>query len=171
MSQPEFSRTIDVRFLPEAVQRLEASADERAGLARRFDLVAIESLIATLSLDRDKRSVTATGQLEAQIIQRCAVSAEDLAVAISEPLALRFVPANAERQPDEEIELAANDCDEAEYTGTVIDLGEEVAQSMAVAIDPFLTGPMAEEARRRAGIIGESAAGPFAALAALTKRD
>ena len=51
----------------------------------------------------------------------------------------------------------------------MIDPGEAVAQSLALAIDPFAEGPGAEEARRRAGILSESAAGPFAALAALKK--
>ncbi|MEO7247736.1 MAG: DUF177 domain-containing protein, partial [Novosphingobium sp.] len=115
--------------------------------------------------------ITASGRLEAQIVQRCAISAEDLPVTISEPLALRFVPATAQQQPDAEIELNADDCDEVHFTGTTIDLGEEMAQSLAVAIDPFLTGPQADEARRKAGIVDVDAAGPFAALAALKKSD
>ena len=168
---PEFSRITDVRFLPEAPLRLEASDEECAALARRFDLVAVKSLTAELALDKDKIAVTATGRLEAQIIQRCAVSAEDLAVTISEPLAIRFIPASSQRYAEAEVEIDAKDCDEVEFTGTTIDLGEELAQSLAVAIDPFLTGPQAEAARRKAGIVDVGSAGPFAALAALKKRD
>ena len=69
-----------------------------------------------------------------------------------------------------EIELGADDLDEIEYSGTQFDLGEAVAQSLALAIDPFAVGPGAEEARQRAGIVGEEASGPFAALAALKKK-
>ena len=67
-------------------------------------------------------------------------------------------------------ELDAKACDEIEYSGTSFDLGEAVAQSLALVIDPFAVGPNAEEARRKAGLIGEEAAGPFAALAKLTKK-
>ncbi len=171
MTAPEFSRLTDVRFLPEAPLRLEASPEECAALARRFDLVAVSSLTAELVLDKAKNAITATGRLDAQIIQRCAVSAEDLRVTISEPLTLRFVPAASQNHAEAEVELDANDCDEVEFTGTTIDLGEEMAQSLAVAIDPFLTGPQAENARRKAGIVDVGAAGPFAALAALRKSD
>jgi hypothetical protein len=65
------------------------------------------------------------------------------------------------------VELEADDCDEIEFDGTQFDLGEALAQSLALAIDPFLTGPGAEEARRKAGIIDAEASGPFAALKGL----
>ena len=42
-----------------------------------------------------------------------------------------------------------------------------VAQSLALAIDPFLTGPEADEARRTAGIGTPEEQGPFAALKGL----
>lgn len=171
MTAPEFSRITDVRFLPEAPLRLEASVEECAALACRFDLVAVNSLSAELALDKDKNAIIANGRLEAKIIQRCAVSAEDLSVTISEPLALRFIPAAAQHYAEAEVEIDAKDCDEVEYTGTTIDLGEELAQSLAVAIDPFLTGPQAEAARRKAGIVNAGSAGPFAMLAALKKGD
>ena len=52
------------------------------------------------------------------------------------------------------------------------DLGEAVAQSFGLALDPYATGPDAETTRRDAGIVAESApSGPFAALAALKARE
>jgi len=57
--------------------------------------------------------------------------------------------------------------DEIEYTGTHIDLGEAVAQSLALAIDPFLTGPNADAARKSAGIGTPEDNGAFAALKGL----
>ena len=167
---PEFSRKTDVRFLPQAPLRLKASAEECAALARRFDLVAVNSLTAELVLDKDKSAITAIGRLKAQIIQRCAVSADDLPVSISEPLRLRFVPAAEHAHAEAEVELDAADCDEVAFTGTTIDLGEELAQSLGVAIDPFLTGPGAKAARAKAGLLDPDAAGPFAALAALKNK-
>jgi uncharacterized metal-binding protein YceD (DUF177 family) len=167
MTAPEFSRLFDVRQLDRKEVRLVADENERAALSRRFGLVRIDRLEADVLLERDGQALDANGSLSADIVQSCAVSAEDLPVAIREPLAFRFVPATAGHRPDEEVELEAEDLDEVEFTGTSIDLGEAVAQSLALAIDPFATGPGAEEARRKAGIVDEAASGPFAALAAL----
>ena len=146
---------------------LTANAEECASLAQRFALAGIDRLEAEITLARTADGAEARGHLNAEIIQNCAISGEDFPVTISEPLFFRFVPAAAGNQPDEEIEIAADDCDEIEFEGCMIDPGEAVAQSLALAIDPFATGPGAGEARRRAGIISEGAAGPFAALAAL----
>jgi uncharacterized metal-binding protein YceD (DUF177 family) len=170
MNPPEFSRPVDVRQAQGKAMQLTASAGECAALAERFGLVRIDQLTAELLLNRDGDAVEARGKLDAAIVQSCAVSGDDLPVTISEPLFFRFVPASSEHSPDEEVELAADDCDEIEFEGTMIDPGEAVAQSLALAIDPFAEGPGAEEARRRAGILGEGEAGPFAALAALKKK-
>ena len=143
-------------------------AGECAALAKRFGLVRIERLEALISLARQGSRIAATGTLSAAIVQSCAVSGEDLPVAIDEPLSLRFVPETG-HSGDEEIELSAEACDEVPYTGTSFDLGEEVAQSLALAIDPFAIGPAAEAARKSAGLLGQGESGPFAALAALRK--
>ncbi len=163
----ELSRLVDIRSLPAAPIRLEAEPAECAALARRFDIVAIHDFEATVALEKDGAAIDATGRLAARLVQSCAVSGEDLAVTIDEPVVLRFVPPGAPRRPDEEVELEAEDCDEIEFEGTQFDLGEALAQSLALAIDPFLTGPGAEEARRKAGIVDEPASGPFAALKGL----
>lgn len=168
---PEFSRMVDVRQAEGKQMRLDANAAERAALSARFGIVRIDRLEAEILLERDGGAVNATGTLSADIVQSCAVSAEDLPVAIQEPLVLRFVPAAAHDVPDEEVELSPEECDEIEYFGTGFDLGEAVAQSLALAIDPFLTGPDAEEARRQAGLLKEGETGPFAALAALKKNE
>lgn len=166
-SGPEFSRPFDVRQLDHKAVQLVATESERAALARRFDIVQIDRLEAEIVLTRDGHALDAQGTLEADIVQSCAVSAEDLPVAVREPLAFRFVPAASSHQPDDEIELDADELDEIEFSGTSVDLGEAVAQSLALAIDPFATGPEAEEARR---LLDEGSASPFAALAALKKK-
>jgi hypothetical protein len=162
----EFVRMVDLREIGDAPVRLKASEAECAALARRFLLMRIHHLRAELSLTPEGQRVDAIGTLRASIIQSCAVSGEDLAVEIAEPLHIRFVPEGAPGRPDEEIELAADDLDTIDYAGTAFDLGEAVAQSLALAIDPFATGPQADAARRKAGIVGEGATGAFAGLAA-----
>lgn len=164
---PEFSRMVDLRQITAAPVSLVASAEERAALAARFALVRIDRLEATVSLEADGAVVSASGHLQAEWVQPCAISGEDLAQSADEPIALRFVPARTDHRPDEEIELSEHELDEIEYSGTSFDLGEAVAQSLALAIDPFAAGPEAEAARKAAGIVSEGEAGAFAALAGL----
>jgi len=164
---PEFSRMVDLRQITVAPVTLVATPEERAALAARFALVRIDRLEATVSLEADGAVVSASGQLQAEWVQPCAISGEDLAQSADEPIALRFVPTRTDHRPDEEIELSEHELDEIEYSGTSFDLGEAVAQSLALAIDPFAAGPEAEAARKAAGIVGEGEAGAFAALAGL----
>ena len=102
-------------------------------------------------------------------MQLCAISVEDFPVSNSEPIALRVIPFTGTHTPDEEIEITADDCDEIEYEGTTFDLGEAVAQSLALAIDPFAEGPNADKARAEHNLAGDAGSGAFAALAALKK--
>jgi uncharacterized metal-binding protein YceD (DUF177 family) len=166
---------IKVRPLPGEPVVIEANAAERVALATRFGLGAVESLRAEVSLEARPRAIRATGRLRAAIMQPCAVSGEDFPVTIDEALDLRFVaqgprPAAA----DEEIEIAleADDCDEIEYAGEMFDLGEAVAQTLGLAIDPYAKGPNADAARLAAGIVTEGEQeGPLAAMLAALKKD
>lgn len=166
---PEFSRLVDTRSLGNDPIRLEASESERQALAERFAIAAVHSLVAEVELEPVKRAILATVRLDAEIVQACAISGEDLPVTVSEALTLRFIPERGPGRPDEEIELAADDLDEIEFSGTQFDLGEAVAQSLALAIDPFREGPGAEEFRRKSGYFGDGPENPFAALAKLKK--
>jgi len=168
----EFSRIIDLRQIGTAPVVLAANEAERRALAERFSLVSVDQLEAELTLIADGKTVTARGRLVAKWVQPCAISGEDLPQAVNEPLVLRFVPPSTGFAADEEFEITAEDCDEIEYEGTGFDLGEAVAQSLGLAVDPFAEGPDADKARKAAGIVSEEAAGPFAALAALNlKKD
>ena len=164
---PEFSREVDPRHLPTQPLELAATPEECRALARRFGLVKIARLEATLELAHHGETVAADGRMSAAIVQSCAISGEDLLVAIDEPLHFRFVPERPVEE--EEIELGAEDLDEIPYDGQTIDVGEAVAQSLALAIDPYAVGPEAERVRKEAGLNDEAASGPFAALAALKK--
>ncbi|MFC3173746.1 DUF177 domain-containing protein [Novosphingobium bradum] len=162
----EFSRIVELRQITGAPLHLVANADERAALARRFALVRLDRLEATVSLVAEGLVVAVAGRMAADWVQPCAISGEDLPQGGEEAISLRFVP-ERQHKPDEEIELSASELDEIEYAGTAFDLGEAVAQSLALAIDPFAAGPEAEQARQAAGIVGEGEAGAFAALAGL----
>lgn len=167
MSRPELSRPIDLRQVIDKPVTVEASKEERAALAKRFGLVRIDRLEAQVALTVDGEAVNAKGRIRAAVVQSCAVSGDDLAATIDEPLVMRFVP--EVEVTETEIELEERELDEIPYSGTAFDLGEAVAQSLALAIDPYAVGPNAEQARQDAGLLDPAASGPFAALAALKK--
>lgn len=164
---------IKARPLPADPVVIEASAEERAALAARFGLGAVESLRAQIALEQRPRAIRATGRLTAAIMQPCAISGEDFPVTIDEPVDLRFIEENQRpASPAEEMELEADDCDEIAFTGDMFDLGEAVAQTLGLAIDPYAEGPGADAARKAAGIVQEGEQmGPLADLLAGLKKD
>jgi hypothetical protein len=170
---PELTRMVRARPLPGGPVVIEASAEERAALAARFGLGAVEALRAEITLDQRPRAIRAAGRLTAAIQQFCAISGEDFPVTIDEAIDLRFIEAS-QRAPAqaEEIELKADDCDEIEYAGEMFDLGEAVAQTLGLAIDPYAEGPNADAARKAAGIVLEGEQlGPLADLLAGLRKD
>lgn len=167
MSNPEFSRPIRAETIGDAAHEIAIEADEaeRAALAKRFELIAIASLTATFSIRRDAQGIVTDGRVRASLTQPCSVTGDPLAARIDEPVALRFVPDADAGQ--EEIELADSDLDLIPYDGDSVDLGETAAETVMLAIDPFVRGPGAEAVLREAGVIGEDEVrplGPFAGL-------
>ncbi|MAF62428.1 MULTISPECIES: DUF177 domain-containing protein [Pseudomonadota] len=174
MQEPtEFSRPVDLRAIPRQIVELSADEAERAALARRFDIVSIASLSATASIEERASGVDVSGRIEAALVQSCAISGEDFPVRIASDYRLRFVP-EAEYEAaladaGEEIELSSDDLDTIAYSGSSIDLGEAIAQTLALEIDPYAEGPNADAARAEYGLSTPEASGPFAALQALKK--
>lgn len=167
---PEFARPhrLDQIGAGEASLQLSADAEERAALARRFALRAIDRLDASLTVRRDANGVVARGHLSGAVVQSCVVTDEPVPAAIEEDFAIRFVPESGEAgASEEETELSEDDLDTVFYTGSAIDLGEAVAETLALALDPFPRSPNAAAVLRNAGVISEEEAGPFGALAAL----
>jgi uncharacterized metal-binding protein YceD (DUF177 family) len=171
VSDSEFSRAVKARHLPPDPLTLEASEAERRALAERFGVVAVDHLRADIALSAAKDAILATGALSADLVQTCAVSGEDFPVHIEEPVALRFV-APVARAAEEDLELPDDEADEIEFTGDAFDLGEAIAQTLALAIDPYACGPAAEAARAEAGLAGDDQPrGPLADLLAALKKD
>lgn len=173
MSGAEFSRPrrLDTIGTAPVAVAIAAQADERAALARRFGLLALDTLGAELTLVRDGDAVTLSGRVCATLAQACVATGEPVRAEIDEPLLIRFVPAAAIAAA-EELELGADDCDVVAHDGLAIDLGEAAAESMALAIDPFPRSAGAGAALKAAGVVAEDevASGAFAGLAALKGR-
>ena len=168
---PELSRPVPVRALPRQTVEITASAAECAALAARFDVPAVKRLSAKLDVVAEGDGVVVDGTMSAAIVQDCAVAHEPFDTAVEEAVSLRFVPETRATPSDAEYELSADELDEIAYAGDTIDLGEAVAQTLGLAIDPYATSPQADGARKAAGLSDEDTPrGPLAdALAALKK--
>jgi uncharacterized metal-binding protein YceD (DUF177 family) len=165
----EFSRPIRSDTLGAAPRRIaiEAQAEERTALARRFGLIAIDRLEAEAEVARTGEEVRAEGRLKAEVTQRCVATGAGVPQTVDEPFAIVFRPHPKAAGPDEEIELDAADLDVVFYAGGAVDLGEAAAETLALALDPYPRAEGADAALKAAGVKDEGEAGPFGALAAL----
>jgi uncharacterized metal-binding protein YceD (DUF177 family) len=166
----EFNRPIRIDRLGAVPHEVTIEADEaeRAALARRFGLVVIDRLDAALSLVRADETVTASGTLHAAVTQSCIASGDPVEAIVDVPFEIVFSP-EPEGHPgsDEETELSEAECDVVFYSGAAIDIGEAVAETLALNLDPWPRAPGADAALREAGVRREEEVGPFAALAGL----
>lgn len=151
---------------------LAASAPVREALAARFGLEAIGRLEGTLAVVRDGAGARATGRLVADVVQSCVVSGEPVPAHVEDELELRFVPLD---EAGDELELEAEELDVMPVEGDVIDLGEALAQALAVALDPYPRAApevlakarrllMSEEEAEAQEAAAKAAANPFAVL-------
>jgi uncharacterized metal-binding protein YceD (DUF177 family) len=141
----EFARPVVVEPWPEGGIAVQLSADpaELRALARRFDLLELTALSATGRLERRApgNEIWLVGRLEAEAVQACVVSLEPVPARVRQPIERGFrkvarplEPGAAATPPtlwlveDDEIEP---------LTGRTIDLGEVVAEELALALDPY----------------------------------
>ena len=166
---PEFSRLCRIDMLGPEPRTLTVAAEEgeRTALAKRFGLVSIDSLRAEFLLARREERILAEGIVHAAVTQSCVATGEPVEAAVEAPFRIEFRPLPAARPGEEEVELDAAELDIAFYEGASLDLGEAVAETLSLALDPWPRAPGAEAALRAAGVKSEEEAGPFAALAAL----
>jgi uncharacterized metal-binding protein YceD (DUF177 family) len=150
---------------------LLAGEAERSAIAERLGLVSLERLEAHATLRRDGDTIRVEGRLRAAVEQSCVATGEPVAEIVDEPFEILFVPEPRDGRPDEEIELAEQDCDVVFYDGAAIDLGSAVADTLALNINPYPRSAGADAALKAAGVLTEEQASPFAALAKLKKGD
>jgi len=152
-------------------ERIDLAADEaeRQRIAERLGFQSLERLEAHATLQRDGKCVSARGRIRASLEQSCVATGDPVPEHVDEAFELLFVPAPGDVSPDEEVELGADDCDVVFYDGAAIDLGNAIADTLALSVDPYPRSAGADAALKEAGVLSEAEAGPFAALAKLRK--
>ena len=163
MSEPvpaaEFSRPLELGGAAPIAFRIAAGPVERAALAARFGLVGLDRLEAEGTFARHGGAAwRLDAVLRADVVQTCVVTLEPFAQALAERFAVVYAP--AERAGDAAIDLA-EDAPEPLPTDGRLDVGEAVAQQLALALDPFPRRPGAALPPAAT----EAWTGPFAALA------
>jgi uncharacterized metal-binding protein YceD (DUF177 family) len=159
----EFCRKIEVDRLPpsgDTIHDIAASAAERAELARRLALIALDRLEARVAVARLAGGlVRLTADLSADVVQECVVTLEPVSSRVEDCFTLLYGHAQDEAR---EVVLSG----EAELvepvSGSTLDIGEAVAQQLSLALDPYPRAPGAAAAEPEAG---PGDASPFAALA------
>lgn len=166
---PEFSHIVRLSEIGSKPQtgKLSADQEQRRALALRFDIPKISSIAATYKLVAGERGIAFTGMLTSDLHQSCAITGEALPVKIRDKFDILFIPKPDPSELEEEIELTEEECDIVEYEQAQIDLGEAIAQTLYLSLDPYPRGPDADNVAKKKGLKSEAEAGPFGVLAAL----
>lgn len=166
---PEFSRPVRIDQLARYAQPITITADaaEREALARRFHLLALDRLEADYALSEENGAIYARGRVRADLAQPCVATGVAVPERVDTDFLLRFVREGEDAPEGDELELDAEDCDTIGYDGLVLDMGEAVAETVALAMTPYPRAPEADSVLREAGVLSEEQASPFAALLSL----
>ena len=182
--QPELSHLVTPSELGrrEVVIEIEADGEARAGLARRFGLLDLPALHATVRLTwlRGAKVLRVGGRIRARAVQSCVVTLEPVEYAIDTPFEIRLAPDDgAADGADDSLaeDIASVDAVEP-LIGDSLDVGEVVAEELALALEPYPrkpgasidTGPFLAQNDAESGGSGrsrEAGAKPFEGLAVL----
>ncbi len=137
---PEFSRTVAVDRL-EAVETLDIVADgpERAALARRLGLDSLDALTASVTLTKfgDGRRVRLSANFTADVVQSCVVTLEPVPSRIEATFVLVYDEDAGGPAEAEIVVLLKGQNSPEPLSGNVVDVGEAVAEHLALALDPY----------------------------------
>ena len=118
---------------------LEATPEECRALALRFDLVSVERLAGHARLERCGKGevIRLRGRLQAQVVQACVVSLEEVRSTVDEAFECRFTRPVGSPPADLDWDQLAWDDDVEPLEGVELDVGEIFAQQLALALDPY----------------------------------
>jgi uncharacterized metal-binding protein YceD (DUF177 family) len=150
---------------------IEANAAERTALARRFGLLSLDELRAegTLETIAGGEVAVLTARFAARLSQACVVTLEPVPAVIEDSFTLEYASGQGAVSEDREIALDMEEVDPPEpLINGVVDVGEAVAEHLALALDPYPRAPGARFAE--SSDPGEDEDSPFKALAGLVKK-
>lgn len=145
---PEFSRLVAAEKIGRdgLVLELKADADERAALARRFGLEALDNFegrarLVALGNGQIRLEVT----FDADVLQSCVITLEPVASHISDRFEIVYAPiTEGENEREVFVDVTSEEPPEPLLEGR-IDIGEMMAQHLAMLIDPYPRLPDAPE--------------------------
>lgn len=169
-----FHRTVAPEDIPpEGLSlELEADAETLTTLCRRFDLRALNRLVARLQVQRSGMGIRIDGDFAADVVRTCVVTLTDFETVIAESVHILYLPDPG----DADAAGVVIDPDSAEDTEPLpeagVDPGEAVAQSLSLALDPFPRAPDASEVDPDALSAGrdDEESSPFAILEKLRNK-
>jgi uncharacterized metal-binding protein YceD (DUF177 family) len=171
---PEFSCPLDVTRVPSrgSSEKISAEPQECADLARRFGLPALHSLEAELKVSRWRgEGLKIKGRFTADLDQTCVVSLDIFRSLLAGEFESYFLPAGS--SGGAEIALI-EEGDAVAFDNGIIDMGEVVAEAVALALDPYPKKPgisfadMIED-EQASGAGKDAERNPFAGLQTLRK--
>lgn len=149
-NRPELSRPFSVAKVPQDGEafHFEATPEERSALARRFELVDLPSLEAEgeiVAFDHGRRA-RVEGIMRAQVVQTCVVTLVPVPAVVEDSFVRTYTSAPIRPSgPEQEIVLDLDAEDPPEpLLGGVVDVGEAVAETLGLALDPYPRAPGAE---------------------------
>jgi uncharacterized metal-binding protein YceD (DUF177 family) len=138
---PEFSHVVRPSELPDGGARftLEASPAEREALARRFGLEALEAFSARIALNwvSGGAYLRLRAGLCAEVVQSCVVTLEPVPSSVDREIEIFYAvdpedPETLDSDPERDIEM---------LDGDSLDIGEIVAEELALMLDPYPRAP------------------------------
>ncbi|RIY03573.1 DUF177 domain-containing protein [Aureimonas flava] len=147
------SLPVHVARLPQAGMpvRFKTTPAERAAVAERLGILAVDALEADLLVRRWKRDgIAVEGRITGALAQACVVTLEPVHAVVDEPVDLVFVPetsklARIQPEGDGELHLDPEGADIPEtFRGDTIDLGPLLEELVGLSLDPYPRAPGVE---------------------------
>lgn len=126
---------------------VDATAEERNDLAERFKVVSIDRLQADVTVGKvtNPKAISVAGHLSAELVQQCIVTLKDVPETIQEHFELLLVaPELAEEFDEDEVYADPEAPDYDSFDADVVPVGEIVAQTLSVMMNPYPRVPGAE---------------------------
>jgi uncharacterized metal-binding protein YceD (DUF177 family) len=140
--QSEIERIVDLDRMAHSGAALDvvASESESAALAKRFGFLGLSGFAARVTVDLQMGGqVVVEGRLRGKIVQACVLSLEPVTQILDDAFRIVFRKDLAEELDPESGEAVLNaQADAPEpLTGNMLDVGEIVAEQLALAADPY----------------------------------